>query len=1014
MILRRSARWLPSSLAILFVGGLWSSRAESFLTNVVDGRYSNAAAGLVIGQTGPSNALVIRAGGRVDAPSSVLGLGPEAHANLAWVTDPGTLWDNSVSLTIGQAGCANWLVVTNGARVNGMRTALGQSPSSAGNRVTLTGPGTVWTCFGGLYVGEAGASNEVRILARAKAYSAGTVAVGWMAPASDNVLVMSGLESGLTHGGSLAVGSYGAARNRMEVSGGAAVFSLYGTIGNGPDNSVWLTDPGSLWQLDSLLLVGHGGAGNLLVLSNGARLLCSSAVVAGTGNRAVVTGSGSVWDTGSTRAQLVIGGTGPSNCLIVSQGGRVNSFDAYISGSSNAVRLIGPDSTWAVGGLLSVGEEFGRSNSLTITDGGQLTCFQAVLAGDGGTATVAGLDSVWVVTNLLSVGGDSGLGNQLNILDGGQVCSGAGYVGGADTPFGPHDRNVGNAVVVSGPGALWSNTTVLVVGSTGARSRLVLSQGGTVLSAQAYVGYYGSSSDNLVWVTDSPTRWETTGDLWVGYRGWRNGVVVTNGAAVASGGGWIGGRNTRGNAVQLTGPGSVWRVAGALVVGNGGWSSRLELRDGAEVSCATLLLDSPYEPNPGLSNTVVVTGSNAVLTVAENTTVGLSSSVNELRVEAGGTFRTPNLRLGSPTSWENRLELTGGTLVVTNRTRTGTLQLRRGSMALEQGTVVVDRLWADAQSTLGLVAGLLRIQAASSVAATQALELGLAGGALELQLPGGSHDIAGGIVAGSNTVLTAAGTLLSDVETAGTLQIGSNLGSLTIGGQLRLRDSAVVIWELAGPGRGTEHDFLRVSNTVSLGGHLRVRLVAGYVPASNAVITLMEFGAAEGQFANAPHGSRIALLDSPVTAQVDYGPTTLRLVNFENAAPATDHIDPAWALRYFGHSPLTDEEQQADPDGDGLTNLQEYLAGTDPLDPGSVLKIGHWARVAPDRFVLRFPCVENRSYTISVSSDLTTWQTVLAPELTQPAPGWCEWCDDGTQTGGWPTNGARFYRVGVR
>ena len=49
----------------------------------------------------------------------------------------------------------------------------------------------------------------------------------------------------------------------------------------------------------------------------------------------------------------------------------------------------------------------------------------------------------------------------------------------------------------------------------------------------------------------------------------------------------------------------------------------------------------------------------------------------------------------------------------------------------------------------------------------------------------------------------------------------------------------------------------------------------------------------------------------------------------------------AWELTYFGH---TNVDANADPDHDGASNLQEYLAGTNPNDANDRLRITSYTR----------------------------------------------------------------------
>jgi len=77
-----------------------------------------------------------------------------------------------------------------------------------------------------------------------------------------------------------------------------------------------------------------------------------------------------------------------------------------------------------------------------------------------------------------------------------------------------------------------------------------------------------------------------------------------------------------------------------------------------------------------------------------------------------------------------------------------------------------------------------------------------------------------------------------------------------------------------------------------------------------------------------------------------------------------------------------------DSDGDGLSNLAEYLSGTDPRDAASALKIDSVTE-SNGALILRFTAVANRSYTIQYRDNVGSgaWQklsNITDQATTQP------------------------------
>jgi hypothetical protein len=76
-------------------------------------------------------------------------------------------------------------------------------------------------------------------------------------------------------------------------------------------------------------------------------------------------------------------------------------------------------------------------------------------------------------------------------------------------------------------------------------------------------------------------------------------------------------------------------------------------------------------------------------------------------------------------------------------------------------------------------------------------------------------------------------------------------------------------------------------------------------------------------------------------------------------------LPDAWERQHFG---TTGASASADPDGDGTSNLMEYLAGTDPRSAASVFR--PTSHTSGGNLVLTVPTVAGRSYRVWGAANL--------------------------------------------
>ncbi len=125
---------------------------------------------------------------------------------------------------------------------------------------------------------------------------------------------------------------------------------------------------------------------------------------------------------------------------------------------------------------------------------------------------------------------------------------------------------------------------------------------------------------------------------------------------------------------------------------------------------------------------------------------------------------------------------------------------------------------------------------------------------------------------------------------------------------------------------------------------------------------------------------------------------------------ANDGIPDSWK-RQYGFSTSDPSVTNADSDGDGFTNYQEYLCGTNPNHSWSKLEIGDMnVTMQPDgksaQFTVSWVPIADRFYTVERSFDLKTWTSVATRMPATPPLNSC------TDSVTFPSGGKKcFYRV---
>ena len=489
-----------------------------------------------------SNGVIIFNGGTINSQGTTISNGAsfiigDTGSGAAFIANGGA-HNFQNDLIVGNAGGSNSLVLSNGGQlVATYGCSLGSNFDSSNNTVLVTGPGSVFTSSRGVRIGFYGVGNTLTIS------NGGMLADDWGvigdgADSSGNTALVTGAGSLWTNADYLYVGGNGSS-NTLTISDGGRVASTTGHVGYGrfeglfssTSNTVLVTGAGSLWTNSETLYVGEGGSGNSLTITNGGHVASTTGCIGyasnSSNNTVLVTGAGSLW---TNSGQLYVGVLGAGNSLVVSNGAKVSADASFIgdfNSSNNAVLLTGGGSLLTIQRFVAVGFLGSSGNSLVISNGAIATADEGIIGHEtnssNNTALVAGAGSMWTNGNLYV--GSYGSGNSLTISNGGIAASVLGIIGFQTTAL-------NNTVLVTGAGSLWTNSDKLYLGGNGAGNTLTISDGGRMASTTGCIGYTSNSSNNTVLVTGAGSLWTNSGTLYVGEGGSGNSMTITNGGAV--------------------------------------------------------------------------------------------------------------------------------------------------------------------------------------------------------------------------------------------------------------------------------------------------------------------------------------------------------------------------------------------------------------------------------------------------------------------------------------------------
>ena len=249
----------------------------------------------------------------------------------------------------------------------------------------------------------------------------------------------------------------------------------------------------------------------------------------------------------------------------------------------------------------------------------------------------------------------------------------------------------------------------------------------------------------------------------------------------------------------------------------------------------------------------------------------------------------------------------------------------------------------------------------------------------------GNVTVTNGLTIGTNATLAGDATVDGSVTNNGTISPGASPGNLGFTGNLLLHITSRLFMQLGGFAT-SQCDRIDVLGSVTLDGALSVSLLDDFLPAmtNGASFTLLTAGSPfTGALANVADGGTLTTTDSYARFTVHYaGESTLRLTDLVIVDTDSDELPDWWEDRY-GLSKTNAADALLDPDGDGVSSLNEFLAGTNPTNSASFFHITA-VQPEPGGVSVSWSTVGGKSYRLQTNGELANPFADYSPLISVP------------------------------